>query len=219
MIKVLVVDDHDLVRIGIMSLLEDVKGLKVVGQACSGEEAINCTKELNPDVILMDIKMPGIGGLEATKKLNRLHPDIKVLAVTAMGADPFPHQFMSAGASGFLTKGADPEEMIKAIRVVHSGQQYINAEIAQQMALRPFKQQGNSSPFDQLSNREMQIFMMIVNCHKVQEISDKLCLSPKTVNSYRYRLFEKLNINSDVELTLLAVRHGMLDTDTSTSNF
>ena len=212
MIQVLVVDDHDLVRTGIRRLLEDAKDLRVVGEADSGEMAVQQAKTLKPNVVLMDLRMPGIGGLEATRKLQRVDPSIKVIAVTALEEDPFPSRLIEAGASGYITKGADDKEMIKAIRLVHSGQHYISAEIAQKMALKPFQPQGSSSPFDVLSEREMQIALMIVNCIKVQEISDKLCLSPKTVNSYRYRLFEKLKINSDVELTLLAVRHGMLDT-------
>ena len=212
MIQVLVVDDHDLVRTGIRRLLEDAKDIRVVGEAESGEIAVQQAKTLKPNVVLMDLRMPGIGGLEATRKLQRVDPSIRVIAVTALEEDPFPSRLIEAGASGYITKGADCKEMIKAIRLVHSGQHYISAEIAQKMALKPFQPQGSSSPFDVLSEREMQIALMIVNCIKVQEISDKLCLSPKTVNSYRYRLFEKLKINSDVELTLLAVRHGMLDT-------
>ncbi|MFZ5722894.1 MAG: UvrY/SirA/GacA family response regulator transcription factor [Pseudomonadota bacterium] len=209
-IKVLVVDDHDLVRIGISRMLGDVEGIKVVGQVASGEDAVRFARETAPDVVLMDVQMPGIGGLEATRKIQRIDEGIKVIAVTVCDEEPFPSRLLKAGAAGYLTKGADLQEMVRAIRVVNAGQKYISAEIAQQMALKPFKEE-QSSPFDQLSERELQITMMVVNCQKVQEISDKLCLSPKTVNSYRYRIFEKLGIDSDVELTLLAVRHGLID--------
>lgn len=209
-IKVLVVDDHDLVRIGISRMLGDVEGLKVVGQAASGEEAVKLCRDQAPDVVLMDVQMPGIGGLEATRKIQRIDEGIKVIAVTVCDEEPFPSRLLKAGAAGYLTKGADLQEMVKAIRVVNAGQKYISANIAQQMALKPFKE-DQESPFDQLSERELQITMMVVGCQRVQEISDKLCLSPKTVNSYRYRIFEKLGIESDVELTLLAVRHGLID--------
>lgn len=209
-IKVLVVDDHDLVRIGISRMLADIDGIKVVGEAASGEEAVRLVRELSPDVVLMDVQMPGIGGLEATRKIQRMDDSVRVIAVTVCNEEPFPSRLLKAGASGYLTKGADLQEMLKAIRVVNVGQKYISAEIAQQMALKPFKEE-QSSPFDQLSERELQIGIMIVNCQRVQEISDKLCLSPKTVNSYRYRIFDKLGIESDVELTLLAVRHGLVD--------
>ena len=215
MIKVLVVDDHDLVRTGITRMLDDVNGIEVVGQATSGEEALKLARELEPEVILMDVKMPGIGGLEATRKILRANSETKVIAVTVCEEEPFPSRLLQAGASGYLTKGAALEEMVKAIRIVKAGQRYISPEIAQQLALKPFQKDGGKTPFDELSERELQIALMIVNCHKVQQISDKLFLSPKTVNSYRYRVFEKLAINSDVELTLLAVRHGMLDAETT----
>ena len=211
MIRVLVVDDHDLVRTGITRMLADVDGLQVVGQADSGEEALKKARELKPDVVLMDVKMPGIGGLEATRKLLRSHSDLKVVAVTACEEDPFPTRLLQAGAAGYLTKGAGLEEMIQVIRQVFAGQRFISPQIAQQLALKSFQPQANGSPFDLLSEREIQIALMIANCQKVQSISDKLCLSPKTVNTYRYRIFDKLSISSDVELALLAVRHGLVD--------
>ncbi|MNM67261.1 Response regulator UvrY [compost metagenome] len=203
------VDDHDLVRTGITRMLADIDGLQVVGEADSGEASLKVARELKPDVVLMDVKMPGIGGLEATRKLLRSHPDVKVVAVTVCEEDPFPTRLLQAGAAGYLTKGAGLDEMVQAIRLVFAGQRYISPQIAQQLALKSFQPQG--SPFDALSEREIQIALMIVGCQKVQIISDKLCLSPKTVNTYRYRIFEKLSVTSDVELTLLAVRHGMVD--------
>ena len=211
MIRVLVVDDHDLVRTGITRMLADIDGLQVVGEACTGEEALLKVRELKPDVVLMDVKMPGIGGLEATRKLMSSHPDIKVVAVTVCEDEPFPTRLLQAGAAGYLTKGAALDEMVQTIRLVFAGQRYIDPQIAQQLALKSFQPQNSGSPFDLLSEREIQIALMIANCHKVQNISDKLCLSPKTVNTYRYRIFEKLSITSDVELALLAVRHGMVD--------
>lgn len=193
-------------------MLADVDGVHVVGQAESGEEAIRKARELKPDVVLMDVKMPGIGGLEATRRLLRSQDDIKVIAVTICEEDPFPTRLLQAGAAGYLTKGAALDEMIQAIRMVFAGQRYLSPQIAQQLALKSFQPKVNGSPFDLLSEREIQIALMIANCQKVQTISDKLCLSPKTVNTYRYRIYEKLGITSDVELALLAVRHGMVDT-------
>ncbi len=206
----LVVDDHELVRSGISRLLTDAKGIEVVGEAASGEEAVQFAKEHSPDIILMDIRMPGIGGLEATRKITRHNPEIQVIAVTACDDNPYATRLLQAGAAGYITKGADADEMVRAIMKVKSGQKYISPDIAQRMALKPF-QQDQTSPFDELSEREMQITLMIVGCQKVAEISEKLFLSPKTVNSYRYRIFEKLEIDSDVELTLLAMRHGLVD--------
>ena len=211
MITVLVVDDHDLVRMGITRMLADIDGIKVVGESACGEDAIKRVRELKPDVVLMDVKMPGIGGLEATRKLVNAYEDIKVIAVTACEEDPFPTRLMQAGASGYLTKGSGLDEMVRAIRQVFAGQRYISPDIAQQLALKAFEPNKGLTPFDSLSEREIQIAIMIANCHKVQAISDKLCLSPKTVNTYRYRIYEKLKITSDVELAMLAVRHGVVD--------
>lgn len=207
------VDDHDLVRMGIVSLLSDGDKIQVVAEASSGEEAIELGKLHEPDVVLMDIRMPGMGGLEATRKLLRFNEDIKVIAVTACAEDPFASRLLQAGAAGYMTKGATADEMIMAVLKVKSGQRYISPEIAQRMALKPFDAQDAACPFDVLSDREMQISILIVNCVKVQEISDQLFLSPKTVNTYRYRIFEKLDITSDVELTRLAIRHGIIDTE------
>jgi two-component system invasion response regulator UvrY len=209
LIKVLIVDDHELIRTGINRLLADFEKIKVVGEAESGEEAVAKARDLRPDVVLMDANMPGIGGLEATRRLIRFDPDIKVIAVTVHNEEPYPTKFMQAGAAGYITKGADIKEMVIAIRQVNSGKRYITPDIAQQMALKALNP-GDESPFDKLSEREMQVMLMITQGQKVQDISDQLFLSPKTVNSYRYRLFEKLSIENDVELTHLAIRYGVI---------
>ncbi|MBB6054799.1 UvrY/SirA/GacA family response regulator transcription factor [Tolumonas osonensis] len=214
MISVFLVDDHELVRTGIRRILEDVRGLRVVGEAVSGEQAVQWFRENQADVILMDMNMPGIGGLEATKKILRFKPDIKIIVLTVHTETPFPLKVMQAGAAGYLTKCSAPDEMIHAIRAVNSGQRYISPEIAQQIALSQVCTPVTDNPFKALSDREMQITMMITKGDKVQDIAESLNLSPKTVNSYRYRLFEKLNINGDVELTRMAIRYGILDAET-----
>ncbi|MGR6834443.1 UvrY/SirA/GacA family response regulator transcription factor [Aliivibrio wodanis] len=213
MIKVFLVDDHELVRTGIRRILEDVRGIKVVGEADSGEDAVKWCRSEQADIVLMDMNMPGIGGLEATKKILRFNPDMKVIVLTIHTENPFPTKVMQAGAAGYLTKGAGPDEMVNAIRMVQSGQRYLSPEIAQQMALSQFTP-DSENPFKELSERELQIMIMITKGEKVTDISEQLNLSPKTVNSYRYRLFSKLNISGDVELTHLAIRHGILDAET-----
>ena len=210
MIRVLVVDDHELVRSGISRLLDDTGMIDVVGQAGSGEDAVRMAKEIEPDIILMDIHMPGIGGMAATRKILHNQPDAQVIAVTVSDDNPYASRLLKMGASGYITKGADADEMLRAIIKVKSGQKYISPEIAQRMALRPFESEAES-PFEVLSGRELQIALMIVNCQKVQQIGEALFLSPKTVNSYRYRIFEKLNISSDVELTHMALRYGLVN--------
>lgn len=209
LIKVLVVDDHELIRAGIARMLLDDGNIEVVGEASSGEEALDMLKANCPDVVLMDLKMPGIGGLEATRRIKRMCDKAQIVVVTACVDDPYPTHVMESGASAYISKNSHISEIIRAIKSVYRGERYISSDIAQVMALNKSK----DSLFSSLSERELQIAMMIMDCQKVQNISDKLCLSPKTVNSYRYRIFEKLNINSDVELTLLAVRNGLLDVD------
>jgi two-component system invasion response regulator UvrY len=210
MIKVLIVDDHELVRIGTSRLLEDVADIKVVGEASSGEAAITMVRDLKPDVVLMDVQMPGIGGLEATRRCLRIDPEVKIIAVTVYEDEPYPSKLLNIGAHGYVTKRADIREMVQAIKKVCVGHRYISAEIAQQMALKPYSEH-ECSPFEALSNREMQITLMVINGHKVTEISNNLSLSPKTVNSYRYRIFDKLALNNDVGLTKLAIKHGIID--------
>jgi len=212
-INILLVDDHELVRTGISRIIDDVRGMKVIGVAESGEEAVKWCRNNDPDVILMDINMPGIGGLDAMNKILRNKEDIKIIMLTMHTENPFPAKVMQAGAAGYLSKAAAPDEVLKAIRVVHSGQRYLTPEIAQQMALSQISP-SNEDPFSVLSERELQIMIMITKGQRVVDISDQLNLSSKTINSYRYRLFDKLGVNGDVELTHLAIRYGMLDADT-----
>lgn len=193
-------------------MLADVNGYQVIGDAKSGEEAVTKARESMPDVVLMDVKMPGMGGLEATKKLLAINPQIKIIAVTACDDDVYPTRLMQAGAVGYVTKGAEFTEITNAINKVMRGDLYMSNSIAQQLALKTFGgPSNNDSPFEKLSQRELQTAMLIANGQKVNDIATTFCVSPKTINSYRYRIFEKLNINSDVELTLLAVKHNFLD--------
>lgn len=208
MIRVLVVDDHELVRKGITRMLNDEKGIEVIGEASTGEEAVSLARKLQPDVVLMDVKMPGIGGIEATQKIVKALPDVKVLALSVYEEEPFPSRLMKAGAVGFLSKGAELEEMLRAIRTVNAGQRFLSAEMVQALSC---KHEEAMNPFDKLSQRELQISMMVAECKKIAEISSALSLSPKTVNTYRYRVFEKLNIVNDVELAHLAAKHGLIE--------
>ncbi len=212
LINILLVDDHELVRTGIGKILADVKGLKVIGECKTGEEAVKFCRNTDVDVILMDMDMPGMGGLEATKKILRIATDVKIIVLTVHDEDPFPTKVMQMGAAGYLTKGACPDEMVNAIRSVNSGQRYLTTKIAQQMALSQFKS-AEDNPFNSLSDRELQIMLMITRGEKVPDISEHLILSTKTINSYRYRMFDKLGVSNDVELTHLAIRHGMLKTE------
>jgi two-component system invasion response regulator UvrY len=209
-IKVLIVDDHSLFRAGIIRILTDQDLIDVVGEAENGEDAIKAAKGLAPDVVLMDVNMPGgMGGIEATRRLGRVAPQARVIALTVLGDEPFPTQLLEAGAMGYLTKGCTAEELVKAVRAVAAGRHYVGAEVAQAHMLAGIEKHPGS-PFTELSSRELQVAMMILDGQRTQAISETLSLSPKTVSTYRQRIYEKLGVGTDVELTRLAVRHGVI---------
>jgi len=209
MINVMLVDDHELVRSGIKRILTDVGDIEVVAEAGSGEQAVRQAREIRPDVILMDLSMPGIGGMEATRKITRSMPDAKIIAVTIHEDEPFPARLLEAGAVGYLTKGCDVREIIDAIKSVYLGEQYLTPGVAQKLALS-FVNHRDKAPLEELTQRETQVMLMIVKGEPNKRISEKLCLSPKTTSTYRYRLFEKLGVINDVELTRFAIRHGLI---------
>ena len=209
MIKVLLVDDHELVRTGIRRILEESSDIEVIGEASGGDEALKAARKLEPDVVLMDVNMPGMGGIEATRRMVRLLPEVKVIALTVLDDDPFPARLNEAGARGYLTKGCPAAEMLDAIRMVHRGQHYVASSVARKHMLADWRGVA-ATPFEELSSREMQVAMMILEGQRTQEISSALSLSPKTVSTYRQRIYEKLDVKNDVELTRLAYRHELI---------
>ena len=212
MIKLLLVDDHELVRTGIRRILEDVKDFIVVGEATTGEEAIRFCRKNAPDLVLMDMSMPGIGGIEATKQILRLTDGTRIIVLSVHKENPIPAKVMQMGAFGYLTKDSDPDEMIRAIRKVAAGQKYVSPDIAQQIAIGQLDfKDGN--PFEILSERELEITLMLTKGAKVPDIAAYLNISAKTVNTYRYRMFDKLSVSTDVELTHLALRHKLINSD------
>ncbi len=210
MIKVLIVDDHELVRMGIRLLLDAAEGVDVVAEAEDGTSALQAVKEHNPDVVLLDMKMPGMDGWEVTRRLKQIKPNIHIIVLTAATTGPLPTRLLQLGAMGYLTKDSAAEEMLQAIQKVSQGERYLSAEIAQQIALNSLNP-AETSPFEHLSEREMQVMFMITRGLTVNHIAEKLFLSPKTVGTYRYRMFEKLSIKNDVELIHLAMKHGVFE--------
>jgi len=209
MIKVMLIDDHELVRTGFRYILGDVDDIEVLGEADTGESALEQIPRLKPDLVLMDINMPGMGGIEATRKIRRKYADTQVIVVTVHTDAPFPAQLHEAGAIGYLTKGCPADELIDAIRTVSNGRPFVSHEVAKRLSLAKLNGVDTDSPFDALSKREMQVLMMIIQGLRNQEIADSLCVSIKTVSTYRHRLYEKLNIGTDVELAFLAIRYGL----------
>jgi len=209
MIKVLLVDDHELVRTGVRRILEEAGDIEIVGEAADGDAALALARKAAPNVVLMDLNMPGIGGIEATRRMVRLLPDARVIALTVLDDDPFPARLNEVGAVGYLTKGCPAEEMLEAVRTVSRGLPYVASNVARKRMLADWAGIA-STPFAELSSRETQVAMMILDGRRTQEISDSLSLSSKTVSTYRQRIFEKLKVKTDVELTRLAYRHGLI---------
>jgi two-component system, NarL family, invasion response regulator UvrY len=214
MITVLLVDDHELIRTGVRGILDKAPDIEVAAEASTGEEALDIVQSIPVDVVLMDVNMPGMGGIEATRRVLRAKPELKVIALTVLDDDPFPTRLHEVGAMGFLTKGCPADEMLRAIRAVYNGHHYIASEVARKHTLTEWHGQGDN-PFKQLSSRETQVLLQILEGQKNQQISDILSLSPKTVSTYRQRIYEKLDIKNDVELTRLAYRHGILSDSSS----
>ena len=210
MISVLLTDDHELVRTGIRRLLEDSKQVNIVGEAECGEDSLQLAQSLKTDVILMDVNMPGIGGVETCRRILQRNPKQKIIVLTVHNEQTFPKRLLEIGAKGYLTKECGLDEMIKAIKQVNSGGSYIASSIAQQLALSLLP--GNDlNPIDKLSRREFQVMLMISQGMSNIEISDKLCLSPKTISTYRLRLLEKLDAQNEVDLIRIAVEQGMVE--------
>lgn len=207
-ISVLLVDDHELVRSGIQYLLDADPDIDVVAAASSGEEAIQLAEQLKPNVILMDLNMPGIGGSEAIKRILRKTPSAKIIALSVYDDGPIPHQALKLGARGYINKGCPVDEMIKAIVAVFQGKNYLSSDVATNLIFSA--QETEKNAFSQLSSRELQIAIKIVDGHKISDIATALSISPKTVNTHRYRVHEKLGISNDIELVKLAVEHGLL---------
>ncbi|MCF6301116.1 MAG: response regulator [Proteobacteria bacterium] len=211
MIKVLLVDDHDIVRTGIRLILEKMHGISIIGECSDGSEAILLTKELKPDVVLMDVNMPKVTGLEATRRIKASDPYVKIIILTIHAENPYPKQLLDAGASGYMTKGCAAAELESAIKKVYAGQRYVGADIAQQMALAVLPGGENESPFDMLTTREMDVMLMLVQGKKAKEIGLILNLNDKTIATYKYRILDKVNLKNEVQLTHMAIRHGILE--------
>ncbi len=210
MVNVLLVDDHELVRTGIEHLLAEREEINVVGVSCSGEEAIKMVDAIEPDVVLMDINMPGIGGIEASRKITKKHPRIKIIALSVLSDGPIPQQLLCAGAQGFVSKSCSATELINAVMAVYGGKRYLSNDVANVLALSHMSGNQSASPFEQLSQRELQIVLMALQGWDMQEIAKMLMISPKTVSTYRHRVNDKLKVKNDMELMRLSIKHNLV---------
>lgn len=212
MIQIVLIDDHALVRTGLRMILEQQADMEVLGEAEDGEHGMGLIRKLHPDIALVDVHMPGVSGIEVTERVRRAKLNTRVVILTMADEATFPRRLLEAGASGYLTKGCPAEELLRAVRTVADGRRYIGGEVAQQLALATMD--GDESPFAGLSSRELEVAMMLTQGKTMQTIAAHLHLSPKTVATYKYRLYEKLAIDNVVALAHMATLHGLVDSGT-----
>lgn len=212
MIKVLLIEDHDIVREGTEQLLARQKGFSVIGSTSTGKDGLQLAREKSPDITVLDFQLPDINGLEVAHKLLQYNPDMKILILTAHASEDLAIKLLEAGVAGYLSKECSYNELDRAIRTIHHGQRYISSDMASKLALRRTSPTGKSA-FDELSTREMEVALLIANGLDVEAIANRLHLSKKTVHSYRYRIFGKLGIQSDLELLRLSLKHKIVELD------
>ena len=210
MIRVLLVDDHEVVRTGFRLLLQSHAEVSVAGEASSGESACRIYVELEPDVTVMDLAMPGMGGLEAIKRIRAHHPEARLLALSAHDDAMHARRALREGALGFLSKRSAPEALLEAVTTVAAGRRYIDTALAQKLALGDLEGTGKS-PIERLSEREFEVFMRLARGESVARIAEDLKLSASTVGTHLYNIKQKLGVSNQSELTLLAIRHGLLE--------
>jgi len=209
MSRLLLVDEYGLVRAGIKRLVIDSGLVDSVDEVASSSEALTLLRLDKHDIVVMDLGSEQLSVFDMTKRMLASHEQVKIIVLTNQFDEPFPSRILQAGATACLSKRSSANDLFSAIKAVKSGKRYISTDLAQRMAQRVTPHKG-SSPFMSLSNRELQIMFMFVSGMKVNGISEKLCLSPKTVSTYRYRIFDKLGVRGDVEMTHMAMRYGML---------
>ncbi len=210
MIRVLLVDDHAVVRTGFRLLLQSTGEVTVIGEAESGEAACTLHAELEPDVVVMDIAMPGMGGLEALRRMRARHPQVRVLTLSAHDDPMHARRSLAEGALGFLSKRSAPEALLQAVTTVASGRRYLDAALAQKLALAEFEGASNS-PVERLSEREFEVFVRLAGGATVQRIAQDLNLSASTVGTHLYNIKQKLGVQNQSELTLIAIRHKLIE--------
>jgi two-component system invasion response regulator UvrY len=210
MIRVMLVDDHAVVRTGFRLLLQSLTEVSIVAEAESGEIAFQRYAELMPDVVVLDLAMPGMGGLEALKRIRARHPQARVLALSAHDDPMHARRALQEGALGFLSKRSAPEALLEAVTTVAAGRRYLDASLAQKLALAEIEG-GAKSPIERLSEREFEVFVRLASGATVQKIADDLKLSASTVGTHLYNIKQKLDVVNQSELTLIAIRYGLIE--------
>lgn len=208
-IRVYLVDDHALVRTGMKMILSGETDIEVVGEAETGEDALREVRQLLPDVVLCDLHLPGVSGMEVTERIVRSHRNTRVVIVSVLEDGPLPKRLLEAGAAGYIGKGCDAQELLRAVRDVAAGRRYLGTSIAQNLALSTVE--GNGSPFDNLSPRELEVALLLTQGLRQEDIARRLSLSAKAVNTHKARLFEKMGIHDNIALARMASQYGLVD--------
>ncbi len=211
-LKVLIVDDHELVRAGMRRLLEENPQLGTIVEANTGEEALELAREQRFDLVLMDIYLPGISGMEASDRLLQMDPDSRIIMVTGKLEGGHIRKLLNSGVRGYITKGSSSDEMDRAMRRVMAGEQYLSPDVAQQVAMDMING-DDENPFDRLTSRESEIIHLLLRGHRNRQISNSLHISEKTVSTHRTRAFEKLQVKNTAELVRLAMRFNLWNDD------
>ena len=210
MIRMIIADDHELIRAGLCRLMETEPDIQVLGQAGTGRGAVDLCRELRPDVALLDFAMPDMDGIEATRQIITEKLGARALILTMHDNEEYAIRLIQAGASGFIVKGTSPDELITAIRRVADGKTYITPSILEAMTFRSF-QDGAENPLALLSDRELQVLIRLARGQVNKEISEELCISVSTVETYRKRIFDKLGLRNLSDITRFAIRYGLID--------
>ncbi len=212
-IRVVVVDDHTVVRDGVCALLALAPDIEIVGEAGDGREALEKLRELSPDVVLMDVAMPMMGGLETTRRIRKEFPNVKVLVLTQYADKEYVFPVIEAGANGFISKTAASSEIATGIRSVYRGDSFLSPSVAK-LLVENYQQLGSSresaDPYNQLTDREREVLKLLAEGHTNQEIADILLISPKTVDGYKTSLMDKLDIHNRIDLVKYALRKGII---------
>jgi len=211
LIKVLLADDHGMVRAGLRSLIEETGDMEVTAEAADGRQAINLALKHPVDVAVIDISMPGTDGLEVINQLQAQKPELPILVLTMHEEEQYVVRSISSGAKGYITKRSAPEQLVSAIRQVHQGGMYLSQEASELLALRVARGERGDSPLDSLSNREVQVLRALALGQTNREIAESFHISVKTVDTYRFRLLKKLNLRNNADLSRFAIQHGLVE--------
>ena len=215
-IRILLVDDHTIVRQGLARMLNDQPDMKVVGEAINGRVAVDKAAELDPDVIIMDIAMPQMGGIEAAKRIKKQLPGTKILILSMYSHEHYIHELLETGVSGYLLKDSSGRDIVKAIHAAMRDETFLSPSISKVLVdtyLSPKKSSSRAERYNQLSNREREVFQLIAEGHTTRQIADMLCVSISTVKSHRAKIMEKLAIDTPVKLVHFAIQLGLVDPD------